>query len=173
MTSSKEAILAAFFVPGIPATAGSKRPHVNKKTGKVYLSDDCERGPAWRTSVETRASAAYTGEVLRGPLALSIVFYHVRPLSHYGTGKNAGALKSTCPQYPAKRPDATKLFRATEDALKSIVWADDGQVVLARATKLYGSRAGALVMVSRPPELTGDQLVAHVTEEEPCLGMIG
>lgn len=165
MTSSKDEILAAFFVPGLPATAGSKRPHLNKKTGKVYVSDDCKRGPAWRTSVEAQASIAYTGEILREPLALSIVFYQVRPLMHYGTGKNAGVLRPTCPPYPAKRPDATKLFRCTEDALKGIVWADDGQVVIARATKLYGDRAGAWVIVSRPPELTGDQLIAATAEE--------
>lgn len=168
-----ETILAAFFVPGIPATAGSKRPHLNKKTGKTYVSDDCQRGPAWRTSVETKAQAAYSGEVMRGALSLSIVFYQVRPLTHYGTGKNAGTLRPHCPQYPAKRPDATKLFRATEDAIKGILFADDGQVVIARATKLYGGRAGALVIVGRPPELTGDQLVAHVTEGESFVGTWG
>lgn len=160
-----EEVLASFFVPGIPATAGSKRPHFNKKTGKTYVSDDCKKGPAWRTSVETKASASYTGEVLRGPLSLAIVFYQVRPLEHYGTGRNAGKLRQGCPQYPAKRPDVTKLFRATEDALKGIVWADDGQVVISRAVKMYGDRAGALVVVSRPPVLTPRQLIVTVTED--------
>ena len=151
-----EEIVVTFFVPGVPATAGSKRPHLNKKTGKIYVSDDCERGPSWRSSVETQASRSYTGEVLRGPLSLSIIFHQVRPLTHYGTGKNVGVLRPHCPQYPAKRPDATKLFRATEDALKGILWADDGQIVIARATKLYG-------------ELAGNQLVAHVYENGVCV----
>ena len=160
-----EEILAAFFVPGVPATAGSKQSHLNKKTGKTYVSDTCKRGPAWRSSVEAQASRVYTGEILRGPLALTIVFHQVRPLGHYGTGKNAGILRPNCPQYPAKRPDATKLFRATEDALTGILWADDGQIVITGATKLYGNRAGAWIIVMRPPVLTGVQLVAHVEEE--------
>lgn len=162
---AKDEVLVSFFVPGIPATAGSKRPHMNKATGKAYVSDDCKKGPAWRTSVETAAAAAYHGDILRGPLDLAIVFYQLRPLSHYGTGKNAGKLRPNCPRYPAKRPDATKLLRCTEDALKGLLWADDGQIVITRATKLYGDRAGALVQVTRPPELTLRQLVAKVMED--------
>ena len=164
MTTKAEDIITAFFVPGIPATAGSKRPFRNKVTGKISVVDTCKMGATWRSSVQTTAYVRYHGKVLVGPLALNVVFYSVRPRSHYGTGKNSGRLKAGCPQYPAKKPDATKLFRATEDALKGLIFKDDGQAVIIGATKLYGSRAGALVIVSRPPELSDDQLIANVYE---------
>ena len=52
--------------------------------------------------------------------------------------------------HPVTRPDVDKLTRACFDALSSVVWADDAQVVGVRANKRYaeaGEQPGVLVEV--------------------------
>jgi Holliday junction resolvase RusA-like endonuclease len=76
-------------------------------------------------------------------------FHFLRPRSHYRTGRNAALLRGDAPAYPAGRPDLTKLVRAAEDALKGVVWADDGQVVGQGNRKVYGEKPGVRICVRR------------------------
>lgn len=81
--------------------------------------------------------------LLDGPLVLVVQFYVPRPKSHYG----ARGLRPSAPDYPAVRPDVTKLLRAVEDACTGVVWRDDAQVVEQHAGKSYGEPARAYVTV--------------------------
>ena len=138
-----------FFVPGKPATAGSKRGFVNKKTGKILMVDDCKRNPDWKNTCRAFAYQAYQRAPTRAAVTLSVDFWLPRPKSHYGTGKNATQLKSTAPRYHTTIPDATKLLRCLEDALTGILWRDDAQIVSQTVTKRYaddGERIGAQIM---------------------------
>jgi Holliday junction resolvase RusA-like endonuclease len=85
--------------------------------------------------------------LLEGPLGLAVVFNITRPKGHFGTGRNAGALKDSAPYWPTVKPDATKLLRGLEDALTGVVWRDDAQVVEQAVTKRYAEREGARVVV--------------------------
>jgi Holliday junction resolvase RusA-like endonuclease len=68
----------------------------------------------------------------------------------YHTGRKAGQVKQTAPHYHTTKPDATKLLRALEDALKLICWNDDSQVARQRVDKVYqGATAGAFVSIWR------------------------
>ena len=147
-----------FFVPGIPRPGGSKSafPIINKTTGKPVMKDgrimtrvkeSGKHTPAWRADVKHFAFQVYDGEPLQGPLALSVVFHLPRPQGHYGTGRNAGKLKSSAPPYPTTMPDATKLLRAVEDALTGGLWRDDSQIVAQVVSKRYAAKPGAEIMV--------------------------
>lgn len=140
-----EQVAVIFFAPGIPAPGGSKRAFV--VGGRAIVTEDCKRSKPWRERVACAARDAYAGPPLNGPLRVEFAFVVPRPKGHFGTGKNARAVRPSAPAYPAVKPDTTKLVRSTEDALKSILWDDDSQIVQQVATKTYGDRPGVTVRV--------------------------
>ena len=143
--ASKEVI---FVVPGVAAPAGSKRAITNRHTGRVVIVDDSKRSRPWKADVAAAAMDAMGGRpLLVGPLELHVRFVMTRPRGHYGSGRNAGVVRAGAPAYPTTRPDATKLLRALEDAMSSVVWRDDAQVVTQRVEKVYGQPAHAQVRV--------------------------
>jgi crossover junction endodeoxyribonuclease RusA len=129
-------------VNGIPAPQGSK---VRTKFGMREASKAV--GP-WRDAVRTEtqrvmevaALALRDGGVMPGPVEVRVNFYLGRPKGHYGTGRNAGTIKASAPDYPAGLPDLDKLCRAVLDGLTAGgAWRDDGQVVVLMALKLYAT----------------------------------
>lgn len=142
-----------FFVPGVPATAGSKKAFLNRNTGKIAVVDDCKRGASWRDTVGTYAMTALNGAqsltgLLDEPLELNVIFYVVRPRGHYKSSVKHPGLKDNAPRWPVSKPDTTKLLRAVEDALKGIVWRDDSLVVVQTAMKVFADKPGAFVTIS-------------------------
>lgn len=134
-----------FWVPGIPQPGGSKQGFYNPKLGRVIISDANEKKvKPWRAAVSQVASESIS-TMLEGPLRMRMDFVFPRPKGHFGSGKNAGVLKRSAPAFPAVKPDATKLLRSTEDALKGILWKDDSQIVTQAATKRYGEQAGCRI----------------------------
>lgn len=139
-----------FFVPGIPAPGGSKRfVGFGKRTGRAILIDDAgERNKNWRTSVAQVGTSAINGDLLAGPLQVTMEFVMPRPKGHF-TSK--GQLRSAAPLSPTTKPDVLKLARSTEDALTSVIWNDDAQTVLLNLTKRFaapGEGAGARIRVN-------------------------
>jgi Holliday junction resolvase RusA-like endonuclease len=147
-----------FFVPGVPAPGGSKRAALIPKRGGGFVlnkngrpligvRDDCERNKDWR-AVVAHAAAAMAGRApFDGPTAVGVTFVLRRPKGHFGSGRNAAVLRGAAPEYPTTKPDATKLFRALEDACTGIVWADDALIVDQHVCKTYGATPGAIVQV--------------------------
>lgn len=135
-----------FFVPGIPRPGGSKSFMGRSKNGKAILIDSSgANGKNWRASVAVFARQAYQGEPLTGSVALQVRFVMPRPKYHFDS---KGQIK---PRYQRAshliKPDATKLIRAIEDALTGIVWRDDSQVTDQQASKRYGTKPGADVVI--------------------------
>lgn len=172
----------AFTVLGEAKPAGSKTSGVAYKGGKpmtkngkiVTFTKDSSgaKGKAWRQEVAGAAfdavQSAAIAEPLRGmPLALEVVVFRPRPDAHYGSGRNAGALKGSAPPAPITRPDVLKLARAIEDSLTSIVWHDDSQIVDERLRKVYGSPARAEVRVWRLPASLADARAAAAAIPQP------
>lgn len=148
-----------FFVPGIPAPGGSKRAALIPKRGGGFVTrpdgrpvigvrDDCERNKAWRSVVALAARSEYHAAPIAEPLRVYFRFVMPRPKSHYRGGDRSKGVKVTAPVWPAKKPDALKLARSTEDALTGIIWVDDAQTVRLTSEKVYGEQPGCEVTVA-------------------------
>lgn len=125
------------IIYGRPQQRGSKTPQlIRRKGGAIVLTkggtplvtvrDDNKKSKDWMACVRQAAAEQYgQHELLRGPLQLSAVFYFQRPGSHFGSGKNAGHIKSSAPTLHAQTPDLSKLLRSLEDALTGMIYSDD------------------------------------------------
>jgi Holliday junction resolvase RusA-like endonuclease len=127
-----------FTVLGRAQPAGSKRAYVNPHTGRANIVDAAKGSRPWKQQVAGAALEHRNGGLLTGALELHLAFFVARPKGHYGTGRNAGVVKLSAPAFPTTKPDVTKLVRAVEDALTSVLWRDDAQIVRQLASKEYG-----------------------------------
>jgi len=150
--------LLYFNVGGEPIPQGSKRLVGGIKT-HARLIDDNPRLKAYRKAVTAKAKAAMSGSdalaylppndhqptdfPLRGPVDVVVTFYFSHLKAHYKTVTRKGKsylthLRDDAPAVKATRPDVDKLCRSILDALTDAgVYADDGQVVMLFARKLY------------------------------------
>jgi Holliday junction resolvase RusA-like endonuclease len=149
-----------FTVYGLPQTAGSKRAFIIKTKGggqRAIVTDANAKGKDWKGDVKQAAAAFVNGghTLLQGPLRVSMVFFLPRPTSHYGSGKNASAVKSSSPRHPIGKPDVLKLARCVEDALTGVLWVDDAQITSEQLAKRYcefGQQPGCQVIVTADAE---------------------
>lgn len=146
-----------FEVYGLPQTAGSKRafviPAKGDKKARAIVTDDNKKGGDWKRDVKRAALDVVSsdGKLLSGPLTVRLRFFLPRPKGHYGSGKNADALKPGAPTRPTGKPDVLKLARCVEDALTGVIWGDDAQITTEILVKRYcdlGQRPGCRVIVT-------------------------
>ena len=137
------------FVPGVPVPGGSKVLG-RRNNGTLFVRDAAgKRNALWKRNVRMTAITMMEGPPITGPVDLSVVFVMPRPKKHFFTGKRSNVLRPDAPAHHVHAPDATKLLRSTEDALKGIVWVDDSQVVSQTVMKRYGPFPGARIVVRR------------------------
>jgi crossover junction endodeoxyribonuclease RusA len=143
--------MISFWVDGVPAPQGSKRPvrAGGKTSGRVVLVESSKKVGPWRDAVKAAAMLARNGGgPLTNPVTLEVEFDLPRPAAHYRRGAHSDQLRPDAPTWPAGYPDLDKLVRSTADALKmGGLLADDAQVVEIMASKAYGMRPGATIRV--------------------------
>lgn len=136
-------------IEGIPAPGGSKNAYHNKHTGRIAVVDAGKGNTAWKQLVAVEARRQRGGRpVLMGAVECHMTFWLPRPKSHF---RKDGTLKPTAPQRHKQAPDALKLARSTEDALKGVVWHDDCLVQLGSQCKAWciaGSPPGCSITVT-------------------------
>lgn len=141
------ATTVTFAVHGKPQGQGSKTIG-RTKGGKSFVREDNPQTKPWRTAIGAAAGEAMDGRsLIRQAVRVTVQFGMPRPMSHYGSGRNAGVLKSTAPRWCVGIADLDKLQRALGDALTNVVLADDGQVVEWRTSKPYADPPVTWVMV--------------------------
>ena len=87
----------------------------------------------WRKAIAKAAREAWIAAglhpIITWGVNVEVVYWFRRPLSHYGTGRNAEILKQSAPEEydHHQKPDRDKLDRAVNDAITAagVVWADD------------------------------------------------
>jgi len=128
-------------VLGTPAPQGSKKGFYNPKLGRVQIVEDAkQKTRTWRQDVLTAAVDAQPDDwqAIDGPVWVEVCFYFKRPAAHFGTGRNAGALKDSAPSHPAVKPDIDKVLRATLDGLANAgCYVNDSRVVSVTVEKRY------------------------------------
>lgn len=143
-----------FFVPGIARPAGSKGAFKHKNTGKIIVTHANPKTKVWMDSVKWFAmKEADRMVLLTEAVRLELLFLSDRPKNHYGTGRNAGIIKSSSPEHKTTMPDLTKTLRAVEDALTGIIWKDDSQVIQQQTEKRYcrgEEKPGVLITITKP-----------------------
>lgn len=128
-----------FQVLGLPAAQGSKTPWGAEANKKL---------PGWRNDMRLAGFQEMRGKApLSGPVHVEALFTFPRPKHHFGTGRNADALKASAPKWKDSTPDLDKLVRALGDSLSGVVIRDDAQIAALTVTKSYGQTPGVLVEV--------------------------
>lgn len=132
-----------FHVPAVPVAQPRAGPLlVRKKDGETKVMSGAvpAKHPvhAFKATVAMAARDQYGGPPLEGPIALRIVFLMPRP--KYMAAKK---FKKTRVPYVRKTNDWDNLGKAVSDALKGVVWQDDGQVYDAHVLRLYASASEA------------------------------
>ena len=142
-----------FVVHGAPQPAGSKRPGMSKKTGKMFVRDANPKSAEWKRWVAQAAGEAMAGRpVVDGPLACWVTFYRVRPKGHYKPNGELSAVGKRT-RAPDTRPDTTKLMRGVEDAMTGVVYRDDAQLVSQVVQKSWGPTECVDIAVWPAPEV--------------------
>jgi crossover junction endodeoxyribonuclease RusA len=119
-------VIVEFTCYGKPATKGSTRSFVHRRTGRVVTMADAKGLGAWSAVVRTEAQA-HAGELVEGPVGINLTFGLTRPKS----------VSVRQRPWPTAKPDLDKLVRAVKDSLTGVLWRDDAQVVRVFAEKHY------------------------------------
>lgn len=99
----------------------------------------------WRQTI-SRALVAHllqqdAWELMREPVAVSLTFTFVRPMSHLS--RDGSVLSRRADDMP--HPDIDKLARAVLDAMTGIVYDDDKRVTRLTSEKTWGERSGVTI----------------------------
>ena len=83
-------------------------------------------------------------EALQTPVSL---YLYIRvPIPASATKKRLQAIASG-EEKPTKKPDASNILKSVEDAMNSVVYKDDSQIVNIHITKVYSSVPGVDICV--------------------------
>ena len=135
----------SFFIPGMAGPSGSKTI-MRGAGGRAWLRPSSKRQKPWQKIVGSVAAYHLSGKIenpISGPMFLSMQFAFERPKSHL---KKSGGLRAGAPGIAAAgNADALKLGRATEDALRGILFLDDRQTRVLFIASTYAAKTGCLV----------------------------
>ena len=130
-------------LPGLPR--GKGRPRFSTRNGFARAHTDPQTA-SYEGALRLAASVAMVGlEPLQGPLSMSVVATFPVPAS-WSKKKQQAALSGSV--WPTGKPDCDNLLK-TSDALNTIVFRDDAQIISASILKQYGKLTGLRIVVDR------------------------
>jgi Holliday junction resolvase RusA-like endonuclease len=124
----------SFTVYGEPLAQKRPRARIHGKHARVY--DDPKSVKA-KDTLAVIIQQNSPPRLLAGPLKVDILFCFGRPKSHFGTGRNAGVIKKSAPQYKWNKPDRDNLDKLVLDAMSGIIFHDDAQACDGRLRKIF------------------------------------
>lgn len=120
-----------FTVYGEPVAQG--RPRASTVNGHVRMYDP-KKSRDYKHYVRLAASQHKPKELLTGPLKMKVKVF--RPtLKSFSKKKKKQAEEGTL--RPTTKPDVDNYVKAIKDALNSVIWKDDSQVVDLQVSKFY------------------------------------
>lgn len=122
-----------FTVYGEPVAQG--RPRFSSQGGFVRAYDPA-KSKDFKKYVQLVAAQNRPEQLLTGPIAMKVVIYK-STLKSFSKKKIEAAERGDL--RPLTKPDVDNYVKGIKDALKSIVWKDDSQVVELHISKYYSS----------------------------------
>jgi Holliday junction resolvase RusA-like endonuclease len=135
-------------LPGQPQGKGRPRFRaVTTKTGRSFATAYTPaKSRSYEAALAWAAKLAMQGRTpLYGPLKVTVTAYMAVPPSWSNKKRDAalaGALR------PVTKPDGDNIEKGAWDAMKTIVWLDDAQIVDGRVLKFYDERPRLRIEVS-------------------------
>ena len=136
------------IIPGTPTAKGRPRAMRMGKTGiRMYTQ---AKTADYEAACRTAAMVAMEGRApLEGPLFVTFILHMPIPAS---LSLRKQVELNGKPH--VKKPDASNVLKAVEDALNGIVWHDDSQIACLSAQKVYSLEPRVEVRVSEVFEET-------------------
>jgi len=140
-------------VLGGPKSQGRHRTYTKDKNGKplkypLQVDPSKYDKRSLRIVVQDKAPE----KPLDCPLELKLVFCFPYRKGDYGTGRNAGILKSSAPKYHTVKPDVDNLIKLIFDALNGIFWRDDTIICKLESEKRYDLRPRTEIYIKEVKE---------------------
>jgi Holliday junction resolvase RusA-like endonuclease len=136
--------MISIIIPGKPIAKARPRFARRGKFVKTYSAQETEESlMMW----EVYRQLPDGWQPLKCPIKIITNFYLPRPKAHYGTGKNAGKLKSSAPLFHTQKPDVDNLQKMVYDCLNGVVWGDDATIYNATANKMYSENPRTEIII--------------------------
>lgn len=120
-----------FIVYGEPVAQG--RPRATTVNSHVRMYDP-KKSRDYKHYIRLVASEHKPKELLQGPLSMKVKVY--RP-SLKSFSKKKAKMAENGELRPITKPDVDNYVKGVKDALKSVIWKDDSQVVDLHVSKWY------------------------------------
>lgn len=132
----------SFTVYGEPVAQGRPRFSTQGGFARAY---DPKKSKDFKQYVKLAASDYRPQSLLEGPLALEVKVFKSSLKSFSQKKKKAAEVGEL---RPLTKPDVDNFVKGIKDALKSIIWKDDSQVVDLHVSKWYSENPRVEVTVS-------------------------
>ncbi len=139
------------IVPGEPVPQG--RPRFARK-GNFVQTYDPPKSKQYKKIVAFYANQVAPKQLLTGPVEIEFLIFKSTLKSFSRKKAEAAELRAL---RPTTKPDADNYAKGAMDALKKIIWEDDGQVVNVIAKKYYSANPRMEITV-RPLEVQQEKL---------------
>lgn len=131
------------------AVLGEPKGKGRGRVGKLHNGRPVVFTPEATRSYEASLRHAASQEMgarppMEGPVEMDLLAQFLPPAS-WSQKKRDAALRGEI--LPAKKPDASNVLKAAEDAFNQIVYRDDAQIVTSVLRKRYGTQAALIVTV--------------------------
>lgn len=143
-----EVEVVEFTIQGEPKSGSQLK--FNRATGNAYRPKEHKL----RMQDVYEAACSYIPEGQRPyfgrgvPVVLSVRFYFPYRGSDYGSGRNAGVLKSNAPIFCIGQKDIDNMLKPLKDGMKGVVYNDDKQIVgYSEMWKLYSESPRTVVQI--------------------------
>lgn len=123
--------MISFTVYGEPVAQG--RPRASTVNGQVRMYDPA-KSKDFKKYVKLVASQHRPESLITGPVAMKVKIYKPS-LKNFSKKKVLAAEKGDL--RPLTKPDVDNYVKGVKDALKSVIWKDDSQVVDLHISKWY------------------------------------
>jgi Holliday junction resolvase RusA-like endonuclease len=131
-----------FTVYGEPVAQG--RPRATTINGHVRMYDP-KKSNDFKKYVKLVASQYRPEELITGPIAMKVSIYKPS-LKSFSKKKKIEAEKGDL--RPITKPDVDNYVKGIKDALKSVIWKDDSQVVDLYISKWYSEKPRIEIEIS-------------------------